>query len=1350
MPYRRGRKSAAQTPAPRSERIKGSKKNPKGTAASQSSAAKIVLSDKTIKALSKKAKEYNKTHKSSVSLNTLKAVYRRGLGAYSSSHRPTITGGVPNTRNAWAMARVNKFLMKKAGKKVKAAYVQDDDLLARGGNVFDDKALLKRYKQGKSIGFSAEAHLKAKGLLPRADGTKRKSEKYKKTYAKRIAKTYSKGGSVLYHGSNLDIRYAEGGLIAPNGKPSNLTPEQYKLVRTPEFKAWFGDWENDPENASKVIDENGEPKVVSHSTRKLTDENGNYIDRNPIDVFEQSNYQFSTSKTTAKPIWFSYEGVYMDDKVYKEIINIKIFLNIRNLFDFNNKNQVKNLMSYANKNYSWADGINDVDFTTINYETIEAYRIPALIKEMGYDGYKTNEENAIVIFESEQAKLADGINKTFDPNNPDIRYAEGGLIAPNGKPSNLTPEQYKLVRTPEFKAWFGDWENEPKNASKVVDENGEPLVVYHGTSASFNTFKEEEKGRRGGLNEKFWSFTTNIEQAKIYALDNRVYGSFSTPRIIPAFLNIREMPTYDNQGKFYRELEVWGGYKHIDIFQLQDWHSRGFNMGVEFKEVDGFEVKNTIEMEERADLDKTLLIGNTYYVRNSNQIKLADGTNTTFDGSNPDIRFENGGETETFYNDDDIPYYKRKGALNVSYLNDEEWKLVTSPEFKQWFGDWQSEKPYSPKSKDVSQVRQWMYYGSYLGEPKIVYHASTDWAGKPYKDFFVFEHGHYSRDAGYFGKGFYFGVSESNVKQYGKYIRKFFLNIRNPYKHGFSVSDEGHPIEFAEELGLDHLLYAPDKYKQERPHPTKEFAQAVQDKLISLGYDGIHIDGKDGEQYVAFYPEQIKLADGTNTTFDANNPDVRFAKGGKIDKGQENFGQPPVPYSKILLIHEAPEENAIQIKKEGFRKPQNEIITKGVYTIPLAWKNKKFDDRPVSQELVITLKEGSKIFWSNSPRPTDFYIGYGNKFYENLFNELNKGYTSPRKSYTDENRSSYLRRFEKWLKNNGYVGVQQGGEIVITDYSAIDSIKSFTRKAEGGFDDEVIICSNCLWSWKLSETTPEEKYICHKCGHDNTPTMDKITMDVPLFIRLLEFAREDAKDDMELHTLTENALKLGDKTLTMQDYQEIVFSKTTSPKITKSTNSVVEFPTIEQEFSDGGVVVGKRHSESDENGTGEKFLVESTGQIVELEGGEGVLCKESMQSKKIYKFEGKEMTGREIASFLNHKYGGVEFAKGGQVDEKSVCGCRSMYYHGGELPSATLDSLKGGEAVVTVKTMESKDKFAFQGRQMTPRKILSHINQESGGKKFEDGGVIDLSEHHLKNLTKMVRMINFTEKIFYF
>jgi hypothetical protein len=53
---------------------------------------------------------------------------------------------------------------------------------------------------------------------------------------------------------------------------------------------------------------------------------------------------------------------------------------------------------------------------------------------------------------------------------------------------------------------------------------------------------------------------------------------------------------------------------------------------------------------------------------------------------------------------------------------------------------------------------------------------------------------------------------------------------------------------------------------------------------------------------------------------------------------------------------------------------------------------------------------------------------------------------------------------------------------------------------------------------------------------------DKITVDVPLFIRLLEYAREDAKDDMDLHRVAENAIDLSrfGETLSMMDYEAIV------------------------------------------------------------------------------------------------------------------------------------------------------------------------------------------------------------------
>jgi hypothetical protein len=56
---------------------------------------------------------------------------------------------------------------------------------------------------------------------------------------------------------------------------------------------------------------------------------------------------------------------------------------------------------------------------------------------------------------------------------------------------------------------------------------------------------------------------------------------------------------------------------------------------------------------------------------------------------------------------------------------------------------------------------------------------------------------------------------------------------------------------------------------------------------------------------------------------------------------------------------------------------------------------------------------------------------------------------------------------------------------------------------------------------------------------------DKICVDVPLFIRLLEYAREDAKTDMDLHTVAKAAIELSEsgKVLTMDDYSKLVAKK---------------------------------------------------------------------------------------------------------------------------------------------------------------------------------------------------------------
>jgi hypothetical protein len=226
MAKRRGRPSAAQTPAQKSEKLVGSSKNKAGSATAKGS-SKIDLSSKTINALKTKLDDFKKNNpkKKNVSINDLKAVYRRGSGAFSTSHRPNMN------RAGWAYARVNKFLKKAAGQKVKAAYVQDDDLLKYedGGKTFNDKELLSKWKKGESIGFTAEAHLKAKGLIPRADGEKRKSEKYMEDGGK----TSDLEVVVIQEDSKLEndaydvIRYGE---LGNTGKARLALLEDEKLV----------------------------------------------------------------------------------------------------------------------------------------------------------------------------------------------------------------------------------------------------------------------------------------------------------------------------------------------------------------------------------------------------------------------------------------------------------------------------------------------------------------------------------------------------------------------------------------------------------------------------------------------------------------------------------------------------------------------------------------------------------------------------------------------------------------------------------------------------------------------------------------------------------------------------------------------------------------------------------------------------------------------------------------------------------------------------------------------------------------------------------------------------------------
>ena len=86
-----------------------------------------------------------------------------------------------------------------------------------------------------------------------------------------------------------------------------------------------------------------------------------------------------------------------------------------------------------------------------------------------------------------------------------------------------------VIYSNSFKQWFGDWENNPQSSSKVVDENGLPLVVYHGTENEFDEFKSKFMGQNGTSKGQGFYFTAYETFAQQFGKNVKAY-----------FLNIKK------------------------------------------------------------------------------------------------------------------------------------------------------------------------------------------------------------------------------------------------------------------------------------------------------------------------------------------------------------------------------------------------------------------------------------------------------------------------------------------------------------------------------------------------------------------------------------------------------------------------------------------------------------------------------------------------------------------------------------------------------------------------------------------------------------------------------------------
>ncbi|WP_162630530.1 LPD38 domain-containing protein [Haemophilus influenzae] len=193
-----------------------------------------------------------------------------------------------------------------------------------------------------------------------------------------------------------------------NGE-TELTFHQWKQVRSPEFKAWFGDWENDPENASKVVNpKTGEPLVVYHGTLNSfnvfsNDRGVDFVSDDPkfVDKFVTQNSGDLADGANVMPL----------------------FISAKNPFDYTNKKHVGKLSARAGLSSSAVSEIKKG-----KWQRIEDRTIIESIKDLGFDGFYVNEDGVknLAIFNSNQIKSASSNTGVFSSENDDIRFSRKG------------------------------------------------------------------------------------------------------------------------------------------------------------------------------------------------------------------------------------------------------------------------------------------------------------------------------------------------------------------------------------------------------------------------------------------------------------------------------------------------------------------------------------------------------------------------------------------------------------------------------------------------------------------------------------------------------------------------------------------------------------------------------------------------------------------------------------------------------------------------------------------------------------------------------------------------------------
>lgn len=380
-------------------------------------------------------------------------------------------------------------------------FAHGDVLIQAGGNKYDARAVVGITSEGEYVFYDvvdmSPADFKIKEEPSTTAAGRNATSDIKEGPSVQVTDTNSFVSSLVNEtrSDNGDLRNSRVARNAESVKQKNSEVVD-EITESKNFKEWFGDWQNHPERASKVVNADGTPKVVYHGT---SEQNGSFTVFDESKAVKRGGLGF---KALGKGNYFTATRLTGNERYGSRVI--EAYLNIRNPLTVEAGTTFRDT----------AAEIIGESAHEMSYDELQAE-----MRERGYDGViqrnKAGDVNIAVAFDSEQIKSATDNVGTFNRNNPDIRY------------SQETDEEYRRLA-----------ENPRENHAalqKMVDaaasEAGYTKKAYHGTDGDFWTFSLRNRGKNGEMLGVGYYFAEHEADAANYA---RGGG-----KVLPVYLDIQ-------------------------------------------------------------------------------------------------------------------------------------------------------------------------------------------------------------------------------------------------------------------------------------------------------------------------------------------------------------------------------------------------------------------------------------------------------------------------------------------------------------------------------------------------------------------------------------------------------------------------------------------------------------------------------------------------------------------------------------------------------------------------------------------------------------------------------------------